>query len=80
MVQVRYAGIANPTAAFDELRPLREKLPRMEQSNRPFGPDYLILSAVIKALDTAAFHFMRDPSFYSLDTERAKAARNTKGS
>jgi hypothetical protein len=35
----------------------------MEQSHRPFGPDYLILSAVLKALDTADYHFTREPSF-----------------
>jgi hypothetical protein len=66
MVQVRYLGVTQPKAAFDELRPFRDKLLKMEQSCRPFGPDYLILSAVTKALDTAAFHFTSDPTFFSL--------------
>ncbi len=76
MVQVRYGGIANPQAAFDELRPFREKLLRMEQSCRPFGPEFLILSAALKALDTAAYHFTSDPNFFALETQRAKATRD----
>ena len=66
MVQVRYIGITNAAAAFDELRPLRERLIRMQGVCRPFGPDYLILSAVTKALDTAAYHFTREPDFFAL--------------
>ena len=30
---------------------------------QPFGPDYLILDAVDKALETAAYHLTREPSF-----------------
>ena len=54
MVQVRRTGMPSPAAVFEELRPLRERLIKMQQAYRPFGPDYLILSAVTKALDTAA--------------------------
>jgi hypothetical protein len=36
----------------------------MKGQVRPFGPDYLILDAVDKALETAAYHFTREPSFY----------------
>jgi hypothetical protein len=32
---------------------------------RPFGPDYMILAAAKKALDTAAYHFTREPDFYA---------------
>jgi hypothetical protein len=65
MVVVRYLGLANPHREFAELPPFREAILRMEQSHRPFGPDYLILSAVLKALDTADYHFTREPSFYA---------------
>ena len=65
MVVVRYTGIINPVDAFKELRPLREKIRAMQGRVRPFGPDYLILSAVTKALDTAAYHFTREPDFFS---------------
>ena len=38
---------------------------------RPFGPDYLVLS-VTKALDTADYHFTREPDFFSLKPEQSK--------
>lgn len=63
MVPVRYTGITNPTEAFADLRPFREGLIAMQGRVRPFGPDYLILSAVTKALDTAAYYFTREPAF-----------------
>ncbi len=72
MVQVRHTGIASPKAAFDELRPLRDHLFKMQQAFRPFGPDYLILSAVTKALDTAAYHFTSEPDFFALRPEQSK--------
>lgn len=37
----------------------------MQGKVRPFSPDFLILSAVTKALDTAAYHFTHEPDFYS---------------
>jgi hypothetical protein len=61
MVQVRYLGIGNPKAAFARLKPLRDEI-----MLRPFGTDYLILDALTKALDTAAYHFTREPDFYSM--------------
>ena len=72
MVQVRRTGIASPKAAFDELRPFRERLIKMQQAFRPFGPDYLILSAITKALDTAAYHFTREPDFFATKPEQSK--------
>ncbi len=65
MVPVRYTGVTNPARAFAELRPFREAILRMQGRVRPFGPDYLILAAVTKALDTAAYHFTREHDFYS---------------
>lgn len=63
MVPVRCTGITNPTEAFADLRPFREGLIAMQGRVRPFGPDYLILSAVTMALDTAAYYFTREPAF-----------------
>ena len=71
MVPVRYTGITNPTEAFAALRPFREGLIAMQGRVRPFGPDYLILSAVTKALDTAAYHFTREPDFFALKPQQS---------
>jgi hypothetical protein len=65
MNQVRYLGVSDPHKAFEELKPLQRRLIRMMTQCRPFGPDYLILSAAKTALDTAAYHFTRDPNFYA---------------
>ena len=71
MVQVRRTGIVSPKAAFDDLRPLRDRLIKMQQAYRPFGPDYLILSAVTKALDTAAYHFTSEPDFFATKPQQS---------
>lgn len=71
MIQVRYTGLPSPRRAFDELRPLRERLIRMQGVFRPFGPDYLVLSAAVKALDTAAYHFTHEPDFFALKPEQS---------
>ena len=65
MVRMRCVGITDPKVAFGELAPFRSGLLAMQNSHRPFGPDYLILSAVVKALDTAAYHFTGEPDFYA---------------
>jgi hypothetical protein len=66
MVKQRYVGLTRAEDAFAALKPFRAELIRMKSQCRPFGADYLILEAVREALDTAAFHFTRDPTFYSL--------------
>jgi hypothetical protein len=65
MVRQSYLGITNPKEAFGRLRVFRDELLRMKSQLRPFGSDYLILDAVDKALTTAAYHFTREPDFYS---------------
>lgn len=65
MVVVRYMGLLQPKAAFEELRPLHEALIRMQMQYRPFGPDYLVLYAAQQALVEAARHFTGDPDFYA---------------
>jgi hypothetical protein len=54
MVHPPRRGVADPKAAFGELRAFRNQLLAMQNQVRPFGPDYLILSAVGQTLDTAA--------------------------
>jgi hypothetical protein len=65
MVKVRYTGLGDTRAAFETLRPFREAIVAMRSRCRPFHTDYLVLDALDKALTTAAFHFTRDPEFYS---------------
>ncbi|MDQ2861989.1 MAG: hypothetical protein M3T55_14980 [Pseudomonadota bacterium] len=75
MVQIRRTGLPSPKLAFDELRPLRERLIRMQDAYRPFGSDYLILDAVKKALDTAAYHFTSEPDFFALKPQQSDGRR-----
>lgn len=71
MVQIRYPGVVEARAAFEALKPFREAVIRMQAQCRPFGPDYLILDAVRKALDTAAYHFTGEPEFFALRPPRS---------
>ena len=66
MTKISYLGVTDPKAAFEALRPFRKALLDMKRRCRPFHPDYLILDAVDKALTTAAYHFTREPDFYSV--------------
>jgi hypothetical protein len=71
MVRKSYSGITNPKEAFERLRPFRQELIRMKSQVRPFGQEYLILDAVDKALTTTAYHFTREPDFYSIKPHSA---------
>ncbi len=81
MVQVRRTGLPSPKLAFDELimRPLRERLIRMQDAYRPFGSDYLSVDAVKKALDTAAYHFTSQPDFFALKPQQSDGGRREEG-
>ena len=79
-MQTRYVGLGDAKAAFGELRALRERMLGMQASVRPFGPDYLVLSAVVKALDTAAYHFTREPDFFALKPDQSAPADPNRGS
>lgn len=72
MVPVRYPGVPDPMRAFGELRPLWQQLIAMQTKVRPFGPDYIILDAAMKALDTAAYHFTREPNFFAAKPEQSR--------
>ena len=73
MVPVRYTGIANPHEVFGRLAPFRSEIIAMQATLRPFATDYLILDALKKALDTAAYHFTREPDFYAMKPPRSPA-------
>jgi hypothetical protein len=72
MTKVNYPGVTNARAAFDELRPLRDRLRAMQGRCRPFHADYLVLAAALKALDTAAYHFTREPEYFGLKPDQSK--------
>ncbi|WP_309644343.1 hypothetical protein [Phenylobacterium sp.] len=70
MTKVGYPGVSDPKVAFAALSDYRDALIKMQIKCRPFGTDYLILLAAKDALDTAAFHFTRDPTFYDATSQR----------
>jgi hypothetical protein len=65
MVRKTYGQISDPQAEFEALRPMHAHLIRLKQRVKPLGPEYMILDAVDQTLATAAFHFTRNPAFYS---------------
>jgi hypothetical protein len=75
MVHLRRKGLHSPAAAFAGLRPFRDALIEMQNQCRPFGPDFLILEAVKRALDTAAHHFTGEPSFFAARPDQSKAGK-----
>ncbi len=64
MIQRRYSGVSDPRGEFERLRPAVERLEAMRLNCKPFGQDYLILTAARDGLVTAAFHFTHDPFLY----------------
>jgi hypothetical protein len=74
MVQVRYTGLGDPKAAFATLRPYHQALINMQIRCKPFGPEYMVLQAAQQALETACFHFTRDPVFYASPPPGSAAA------
>jgi hypothetical protein len=75
MVKMNYVGITDPHRAFAELKPFRDRLIALKGKLRPFHTDYLILDAVQKALDTAAYHFTREPDFYAMKPAQSDYGR-----
>jgi hypothetical protein len=64
MVRLAYPGIPNPTVEFEKLEPLVAELRRLQQQCKPFGRDYHALALAIEGLDTAVYHFTRQPRFF----------------
>lgn len=65
MTKVGYPGVRDAKAAFEALRDYRNALIKMQIKCRPTSADYMVLLAAKQALDTAAFHFTRNPAFFS---------------
>jgi hypothetical protein len=72
MVQVNRRGLSDPKAAFNELRPYRERLIVLMGDCRPFHAEFLMLHAAQKALDAAAHFFTGNPNFYGVPIEPSK--------
>ena len=64
MVRVRYGGLRDPKALFEELRPLRRKVRDVQDQCRPFGPDYMILGGVVAALGIVVPDLRNDRARY----------------
>jgi hypothetical protein len=79
MVKINYLGLRDARESFEELGDYRCKLMEMRKKHRPFGADFLILDAAIKALDTAAYHFTREPDFYAIKVVRNYDTRTAQG-
>ena len=71
MVKVRYLGVGDAKAAFEGLRPYRERLIELQGACKPFHADFLMLHAAQKALDAAAHYFTGDPNFFALKPEQS---------
>jgi hypothetical protein len=64
VTRVRYAAISNPKERFERMRPTVAEIDAMLKTVKPFGPDYCVLLAAREALQTAAFHFTREPYLF----------------
>jgi hypothetical protein len=61
--------------AFKALASYHGALSAMQRRCRPFGRDYLAIEIAKQGLDTAAFHFTREESFYGSQGDGAGATR-----
>ena len=73
MVRRTYVGVGDPVRRFEELRPYVRALRAMQFTCKPFGRDYLAIAIALDGLDIAAYHFTRQPHFYSLSTRPVSA-------
>lgn len=65
MVRVTYVGLADPAQEFETLRPCVVRLRDLQRRCKPFGRDYHAIAIAIAGLETAAYHFTRQPHFYA---------------
>lgn len=64
MVRQTYPGISDAAAEFRKLRPLVDQLRALQRRCRPFGGDYHAIALALEGLETAAYHFTREPRFF----------------
>lgn len=60
------AGLRDPVAFFEGLRPARQACIEQLRNLRPSGPDYHMMFVIIAAMDVAAEFFTRRRSFYTV--------------
>jgi hypothetical protein len=73
-----YEGLGEPAeaiAALQDLAPYVACLRALQHKCRPFGRDYLALEIARQSLDTAAYHFTREASFYGARGDSAGPTR-----
>jgi hypothetical protein len=73
----RLADRTEAVKAFKALAGYHGALGAMQRRCRPFGRDYLALEIAKQGLDTAAFHFTREESFYGAQGDGAGATRTS---
>lgn len=71
----RLSDRAEAIAAFKALTPYSHRLRQMRTRCRPFGRDYLALDIAHQSLETAAFHFTREASFYGARADSSGPTR-----
>lgn len=64
MARLAYPGLTDPRVDFEKLKPLVAELRALQRRCKPFGRDYHALAVAIDGLETAAFHFTRQPRFF----------------
>jgi hypothetical protein len=62
-------------AAFRALTPYNDRLRALQGRCRPFGRDYLALDIARQSLESAAYHFTQEPSFYGAKHDSAGPIR-----
>lgn len=60
------AGLHDPIAFFEGLRPARQACIDQLRNLRPSSPEYHMMFVIIAALDVAAEFFTRQRSFYTV--------------
>jgi hypothetical protein len=71
----RLSDAAEALAAFEALDPYARRLMSLRTRCRPFGYDWCALDIARLGLETAAFHFTREASFYGARGDSAGATR-----
>lgn len=67
----RLGDLREAREAFTALEPYAARLRALQRACRPFGRDYMAVAIALTSLETAAFHFTRDASFYGLKGDAA---------
>lgn len=75
----RLSDRAEAVRAFLALEPYAERLRTLQGCCRPYGRDYAALEIARQGLETAAYHFTREASFYGARGDSAGPTRPPRG-